>query len=119
MRKIQEPYRAAFGAKYTKIIGRPIGWSVLTSALEKISFPTIIVIMMILGLWKVLGITIAAETMLAVLFLTIVAKRHRLAYFFKGILLTPIRYATILFDLFVLGRFAVDVWILKNRRWRK
>jgi len=119
MRKIQEPYRAAFGAKYTKIIGRPIGWSVLTSALEKISFPTIIVIMMILGLWKVLGITIAAETMLAVLFLTIVAKRHRLAYFFKGIILTPIRYATILFDLFVFGRFAVDVWILKNRRWRK
>ncbi len=119
MRKIQEPYREAFGAKYTKTFGRPIGWSLLTSALEKVSFPTVIVIMMILGWWKILAITIAAETTVAVLFLTIIAKGHRLAYFFKGILLTPIRYAVVMFDLFVFGRFVMDIWILKNRKWRK
>ena len=119
MRKIQEPYRQAFGATYTKKFGRPIGWSILTSAFEKVSFPTVLVIMMILGWWEALGITIAIETTLAILLLTLIAKGHRIGYFFKGVLLTPVRYVVLMSDLFVFGRFIVDIWILKNRRWRK
>jgi hypothetical protein len=86
---------------------------------EKVTFPTVLAIMMILGWWEALGITIAIETTLAILFLTLIAKGHRLEYFFKGILLTPIRYAVLMSDLFVFGRFIVDIWILKNRKWRK
>ena len=107
MRKIQEPYRQAFGARYTKKYGRPIGWSLFTSAFEKVCFPTIIVVMMILGWWKFLGITIIIETAFALLFLTIIAKGQRYEYFLKGILITPIRY------------LLIDIWISKNRNWRK
>jgi glycosyltransferase involved in cell wall biosynthesis len=119
MRKIQEPYRQAFGKKYTNKFGRPIGWSLFTSAFEKVSFPTVIVVMMILGWWKFLAITIAIETILALLFLTIIAKGQRLEYFFKGVLITPIRYSLLLFDVVVFGRFLMDIWILKNKNWRK
>jgi glycosyltransferase involved in cell wall biosynthesis len=119
MRKVREPYRQAFGSKYTKKFGRPVGWCVLTSSIEKISFPTIIVIMVILGWWKGLGITITIEAFLALLFLTVIAKGHRLEYFFKGILITPIRYSLLLFDLVVFGKFVTDIWISKNRNWRK
>jgi hypothetical protein len=48
-----------------------------------------------------------------------VAKGHRLEYFFKGLLITPLRYAVLLFDLITVGRFAADLWIFRNRRWRK
>ena len=35
------------------------------------------------------------------------------------LLVTPLRYAVLLFDLITIGRFAADLWIFRNRRWRK
>jgi len=118
-RKIQEPYRHEFGSEYTEKFGRPIGWPILTSLFEKISFPIILLVMATLGWWEALAITIAAETVVSLTILVIVAKGHRIKYLLKGIFLTPIRYAVLLSDLYTLGHFAVDVWILRNRGWRK
>jgi hypothetical protein len=48
-----------------------------------------------------------------------VMKGQRLMYLAKGLLVAPIRYALMMSELFTIGRFAVDVWISKDRNWRK
>lgn len=119
MREVQEQYRQPFGGAYTDRYGRPIGWAMFLSAFEKISFPTALIIMMILRWWNILAITVAAEAVVALIVLVIVAREARTAAFFKGILILPIRYGLILADTVTIGRFASDLWITRNRRWRK
>jgi glycosyltransferase involved in cell wall biosynthesis len=118
-RKIQEQYRQPFGMDYTLKYGRPIGWVLFMSAIEKIAFPAALLIMIILKMWEPLAITLLAESVVSVSILTIISKGHRLEYFLKAILVTPLRYAVILFDLITIVRFAADLWIFRNRRWRK
>jgi len=114
-----EQYRQPFGMDYTLKYGRPIGWVLFMSAFEKVAFPTILLIMILLQLWEPLAITLAAETTVATGLLVAVAKGHRLEYLLKGLLVAPLRYAVLLFDLVTIGRFAADLWIFRNRRWRK
>jgi glycosyltransferase involved in cell wall biosynthesis len=114
-----EQYRQPFGIDYTVQYGRPIGWVLFMSAFEKVAFPTALLIMILLQLWEPLAITLIAETAVATGILVTVAKGRRLEYFFKGLLVTPLRYAVLLFDLITIGRFAADLWIFRNRRWRK
>jgi glycosyltransferase involved in cell wall biosynthesis len=118
-RKHPEQYRQPFGIDYTIRYGRPIGWVLFMSAFEKIAFPTALVIMLLLQMWEPLAITLIAETLVATSILALVAKGRRLEYFLKGLLVTPLRYAVLLFDLVTIGRFAADLWIFRNRRWRK
>lgn len=118
-RKVQEPYRQAFGIDYTLKYGRPMGWVLFMSALEKIFFPATLLIMMILGWWEPLLVTLAAETAVSLTILTYVSKGQRLEMLMKGVLITPIRYASLLFDLVTMTRFAVDLWVTRTRRWRK
>lgn len=118
-RVIAEPYRQAFGRKRTDEFGRPAGWSLLMSAIEKIFFPTSLLIMVILQWWEVLAVTLAAETAICVTALFIVMKGQRLEYAVKGLIATPIRYALLGMDLLTIGRFATDLWLTNDRRWRK
>ena len=118
-RKIQEPYRQSFGVEYTKTYGRPIGWILLMSAIEKVCFPSALIIMIGLGLWYPLLITLVLETVVSLTILTVVARGHRLAYLSKGVLITPVRYASLLSDFFTMGIFASHLWLRKHKRWRK
>ena len=118
-RKIAEAYRQAFGVEYTKKYGRNIGWFVFTTACEKLSYPTFIVVMCILGFWLPLIITLGAEVLLYAFIITFMHKNRRIRNFLKAILYTPIRYSQIMFELVVIGKFMVDLWVTKNRRWRK
>lgn len=118
-RKAHEQYRQPFGIDYTIQYGRPIGWVLFMSALEKVAFPTVLLIMILLRLWEPLLITLVAETLLATVILAIVAKGHRLEYFLKGLLVTPLRYGVLLYELTTIGRVAADLWVFRNRRWRK
>ena len=118
-RKIQEPYRQSFGEEYTEKYGRPMGWVLLMSAIEKVFFPFVLLIMAVLRLWEPLAITVAAESLLSVCVITIIAPRNRIGYLLKGLAVIPIRYLSLLFDLVTLGRFSADLWISRNRRWRK
>lgn len=119
MRKVSEPYRQAFGDNVTTQYGRPMGWVVFVSLLEKTLFPTTILIMLCLQLWEPLILTMLFETLVAVSILAYLNKGKRLEYIFKGVLVTPIRYATILFDLVTMVRFAKDIWFTKKQGWRK
>jgi hypothetical protein len=118
-RVIQEPYRQAFGCVHTRTYGRPIGWTLVSSALEKIAFPTILLVMVLLGNWEGLLITVAAETLIIVAALMFVMKNQRLEYLVKGVAVIPIRYALTAFELVTIARFATDLWVTGNRKWRK
>jgi glycosyltransferase involved in cell wall biosynthesis len=118
-RRIAEPYRQPFGVEYTKRNGRPIGWVLLTSAIEKIAFPASLIIMIVLRAWEPVVVTVVAETIIALGALVIVARGQRLEYLAKGILISPMRYALIFWDAITIGRFATDLWVTRNRKWRK
>jgi hypothetical protein len=68
---------------------------------------------------EALGLTIACETLIGLTALVLVTRGKRLQYFFKGLAIIPLRYALIVMELVTLGRFAADLWITKNRNWRK
>jgi hypothetical protein len=118
-RVIKEPYRQSFGEQVTEMYGRPIGWVLLTSAIEKVFFPATLLIMIILKLWLFLAITVLIETLISVTILTFISKPHRIKYFLKGIVATPLRYLSLFYDHFTMLRFVADLWILRSRRWRK
>lgn len=114
-----EPYRQPFGADYTAQYGRPIGWVLFMSAFEKVAFPAALLIMILLKHWEPLAITLVAESAASTSLLVMVARGHRLEYFLKSLLVAPLRYAALLFDVATIGRFAADKadkWIFKNRR---
>ncbi len=118
-RVVGEPYRQAFGRDRTAAYGRPAGWILLNSAVEKIFFPTALLIMLIYGSWEALAVTVAAETVICTMALAVVMKGKRLEYALKAIAVTPIRYALIGMEVITIGRFAKDLWITRNRSWRK
>jgi glycosyltransferase involved in cell wall biosynthesis len=118
-RTIDEAYRQAFGIDYTRRFGRPMGWVLFLSMVEKITFPAALLIMILLRWWEPLAITLAAETVVSLGILTIVSRGQRLEMLGKGLLVTPIRYASLLFDIYTIARFAWDLWVTRNRRWRK
>ncbi|HLG19375.1 MAG TPA: glycosyltransferase [Bdellovibrionota bacterium] len=118
-RKIIEQYRTPFGEERTHEYGRAMGWLLLTSAMEKVFFPVILFLMIALRLWKPLMWTFVFESAVAITILTIVAKGRRMEYLLKGVVVTPIRYTSLLYDLVTLTRFSADLWIFRNRKWRK
>jgi hypothetical protein len=91
----------------------------MTSAIEKVFFPTVLLSMMLVGNWEAFWVTIAAETAIALTALVIVTKGQRVEYFFKGLAVVPIRYGLLASELVTLGRFAIDLWVTRNRKWRK
>jgi glycosyltransferase involved in cell wall biosynthesis len=119
LRKVKEQYRQPFGELYTIEYGRPIGWAMFLSAVEKIGFPTAIIIMLILRMWEPLAVTMLAEVLVSLAVLFVVSRGARLSTLFKGILITPMRYALMVADTYTMARFATDLWITRNRKWRK
>jgi glycosyltransferase involved in cell wall biosynthesis len=118
-RRVREPYRQAFGRRRTEQFGRPAGWLLMMGAVEKVFFPTALLVMAILGNWRGLALTVVVETSIGILVLAIVMKGRRLEYIAKGLAVAPMRYALAAFELVTLGRFANDMWLTRNRKWRK
>lgn len=119
LRRIKEQYRQPFGELHTAQYGRPIGWAMFMSAAEKIGFPTALIIMLILRMWEPLAVTVIAEMTVSLAVMFAVSKGQRLGMLLKGVLVTPIRYALMAADTLTIGRFATDLWITGNRKWRK
>ena len=118
-RVVREPYRQAFGRARTESHGRPAGWILMMSAAEQVFFPTTLLIMLILRHWEALAVTVACETAICIGALALVMKGRRLEYALKALAVTPIRYALLGSELVTIGRFASDLWITNNRKWRK
>lgn len=118
-RRRAEPYRQVFGREHTRRYGRPAGWLLAASLVEKIFFPVALLVMVLLAQWEAFLVTLGAESLIGLVALVIVTKGQRVQYFFKGLAVMPLRYVLIASELFTLGRFAIDLWITKNRKWRK
>lgn len=118
-RVVSEPYRQAFGRTRTLRYGRPVGWLLLASAIEKVFFPTFLLLMTMARNWEGLVTTVVIETAIGVSALAIVMKGQRLQYAFKALAVAPIRYVLLAGELVTLLRFATDIWLTNNRRWRK
>jgi glycosyltransferase involved in cell wall biosynthesis len=118
-RRIREPYRQAFGRQRTAAFGRPAGWMLMMAAVEKVFFPTVLLIMMILGNWQGLALTVVFETLVGMAVLGLVTRGRRVEFMLKGLMVAPLRYGLMASELFTLGRFATDMWITRNRSWRK
>lgn len=118
-RTVREAYRQPFGIEYTRRFGRPMGWVLFLAMVEKITFPTALLIMLALQLWEPLAVTLVAETGVSLAILAAVSRGQRLEMLGKGLLVTPLRYASLLFDSYTIARFAWDLWVTRNRRWRK
>ena len=118
-RVIKEAYRQTFSSQVTEQFGRPIGWFIFTSLFEKISFPTVIVILIILNLWEMLLITMAVEITIYTFIIGLVYKKKRIRHCLKSLLYTFVRYFFLIYDFYVILNFAKDIWITKNRAWRK
>ena len=69
--------------------------------------------------WEPLLVTICAEVVLSTLILSWVSPEGHLKAFGKALLLAPLRYALLLQEIVTIGRFALDLWVTGNRRWRK
>jgi glycosyltransferase involved in cell wall biosynthesis len=119
LRKVKEQYRQPFGKAYTLEYGRPIGWAMFLAALEKVAFPAALVIMLLLRMWEPLAVTLVAELVVSLGVLFVVSRGARIATVLKGIVITPLRYLLIVADTLTMLRFASDLWITGNRKWRK
>ncbi len=120
LRKVKEAYRQAFGTEYTHKYGRPIGWTIMLSLIEKISFPVIILLLMALRRWEMLAWTLGAEIVVLLVVTYILAHRFkRIDYLWRAVVATPIRYFTTLFDLVIFIAFLIDIWVVKDFKWRK
>jgi glycosyltransferase involved in cell wall biosynthesis len=118
-RQVSEAYRQPFGREYTRRNGRPVGWLLASAAVEKVFFPTALLIMLLLGHWEAFWVTVACESLIGLTALVLVTKGKRIEFFFKGLAVIPVRYILLASELVTLGRFASDLWITKNRKWRK
>jgi glycosyltransferase involved in cell wall biosynthesis len=117
-RHVVDGYRQPFGMQYSKQLGRPGGWIIFFAIFEKISFTMVLVILLAIGAWWPLAITIAAETLLYTMLLIFFSKGRRLEYAVKGILVTPLRYGMLIVDFITFSRFLFDLAIAR-RGWRK
>lgn len=137
-RKIKEAYRQPFGEEITKSRGRPLGWVLFMSLIEKSLFPLILILMAIFQWWEALVITVFAENIIYLTALLYVGKKHalkleenennpnhivtfggRFKFFLEGLAVIPVRYTALFIDLVTLFKFAADVWIFRNKKWRK
>lgn len=118
-RKIKEQYRQSFGVNITQKYGRPIGWFIFTSALEKLLFPSVFLLFIIFGMWEVLFLTFVFESLISSMLVALACKGERIKMFFKSLLISPLRYGLLLCDLVVIVKFIIDLWITKYRAWRK
>lgn len=118
MRRIQEAYRQPFGERMTALHGRPIGNALLLGAIERIGYPAILGVLLLLGQWPALAVLVGVETSLALLVLASLAPSgQRMTAALRGLLATPLRYLLIFAELFTLMHFAVQLWLTGKRRW--
>jgi len=99
-------------------MGRPSGWLIFFGLFEKVSFVLVILLLILMSAWEPLVYTILFETALFTLFLVMYSKGRRLEFAFKGVAVTPFRYAMMFVDLVVLTRFLFDL-VTARRSWRK
>jgi hypothetical protein len=116
--QVLDHYQEALGLEVMEQYGRPTGWVAGLAVFEKVSLPLFLAAMIAHRSWDVLGVTLLVEVLTFTLLLAAFERERRLEYVAKGLLVTPLRYASLLFELVVLSGFLRDL-LTRNRNWRK
>jgi hypothetical protein len=117
-RRVKEQYRAPWGERYTQRHGRPVGLIDLTSLVEKITFPLILVGLAI-RYPEVALLTLLIEMSVSSMAVALVSDSgERIRNAGMMVAATPFRLLSIVVDVVAIGRFAVDL-ATGNRNWRK
>ena len=117
-RKIQEQYRAVWGEQFTRRHGRAIGFLELTSLLEKISYPLILLFLIIFRPETAL-LTICVEAVACSALVCVMADRGtRLRFAGAMLVATPVRLLSMGVDLVAMIGFLSDLAV-GNRKWKK
>ena len=117
-RVIVDGYRQPFGLRFAGQFGRPAGWAIFFAIFEKVSYPVALIVLLALGAWRIVAITLAAEIILYAVLLTAFTEKFSPGLIIKGIIASPLRYATMAFDVLTITRFLIDLVTLR-RDWRK
>lgn len=119
LRRIGEAYRQPFGDRLTREQGRPIGWVLAFTALEKLAWPLALLVMLAGGWWRALAWTMAIELALWLAVLAAVAPSPRAETVLKGMLVAPLRYVEMCADLAGVVRFVRDLGTFRVRGHRR
>ncbi len=115
-RKKSELSKANFTQKY----GRSIGWFIFSGLVEKVVYPATLIVLLILGQWFALIITIFVETLITGYLISVIAPaKRKLKDGFLSIMITPVRYFLLLFEWVVLTKFVCDILFKRELSWRK
>ena len=117
-RRVVDGYRQPFGISFLAQLGRPSGWLIFLGIFEKISFVLVLLVMIAIGAWFPLVLTIVIESALFTSILVTWSKARRLEFAVKGMVVTPLRYGIMVVDIVVLVQFVLDV-VWARRGWRK
>lgn len=119
MRRVQEPYRQAFGERLTQRNGRPIGWAVFAAAVEKLGYPLLMLVLAAAGNWLALAAVVLAECLVWLGALLAVTPGAWPWNLLKGLVATPLRYGLIAVEFFTAVRFLVRPPLPPQRRRRR
>ncbi len=117
-RKVVDSYREPFGRQFSRQFGRPGGWLTFLAIFEKLSFPVVLIFLMAIGAWEPLAVTVLAEMVLYMVIIGVFSREHRVRHILRGLIATPLRYGTLLFDVVTIMHFLFDV-MTGRTRWRK
>ncbi len=117
--KLFKNKKSELGRDYTQQFGRSIGWFILFSAIEKIVFPIAFISMLALRMWEALAFTVALESLMTASFLLFTCKDERLKMFLKSILVTPVRYMVLIYDLVIFIWFLIEISLKRDKEWKK
>lgn len=116
-RRVAEAYRQPFGERLTREQGRPIGWVLMSAALEKLALPVAVLTLLAFGRFALVGGLLVAELMVWLALLVMVACERRLSFALRGLMIAPLRYAAMLADVGGVVGFVHGRW--RNRGQRR
>ena len=117
-RRIREQYRAPWGAEFTRSEGRAVGWLDLLAAIEKVSYPALLLLLAFFSMETAL-LTVAVEVSCCTIAVFLVADRGtRFRSAFWMAVSTPVRLVNLGTDVVTFGRYVLDLTV-GNRNWRK
>ena len=105
------PYQEPFGHLRGGSSKGRVGWTVLIAMIEKIAFPLILLLLLVERGWQVMLLIIFWESILYALITGIYGKKDKMKYVARSILMIPLRYFSIFTDVFVVGKFLVELAI--------
>ena len=116
LRRVGEPYRQPFGERLTREQGRPIGWVMVFSALEKLALPAVLLTLLVFGQLALLGGLLALELAVWLALLTLVARERPLSAALNGLMVAPLRYVAMVADVAGVCGFMRERWHTRGQR---